>query len=55
MPSKKPQLKTYTTEEIVKKFNYIAENESRTTSKHLEYIIKKEIQKFEIEHGKIQI
>lgn len=55
MPSKKPQLKTYTTQEIVEKFNYIAENENRTISKHLEYIVKKEIQKYELENGKIQL
>lgn len=55
MPSKKPQLKSYTTQEIVKKFNYIAEKENRTISKHLEYIIKKEIKKYELEHGEIQL
>ena len=55
MPSTKPQLKTYTTQEIVEKFNYIADNENRSMSKHLEYIVKKEIEKYESEKGEIKI
>lgn len=54
MPSQKKQLKTYTTDEIIKKFSYIADKESRTISKQLEYIVKKEIQKYEKENGEIK-
>lgn len=55
MASKKPQLKTYTTKEIIEKFNHIADAENRSVSKQLEYIVKKEIQKYEKEHGEIDI
>lgn len=55
MPSQKPQLRTYTTEEVIKKFSYIAEKENRSMSKQLEYIVKKEIEEYEKERGKIEI
>lgn len=55
MPSQKPQLKTYTDKETVKKFAYIAKEENRTMSKQLEYLVKLEIKKYEQEKGEIQI
>lgn len=55
MPSKKPTLRTYTTQEIVEKFNLIAELENRTMSKHLEYLVKKHIEEYENQNGKIEI
>ena len=54
MPTTKPQLKTYTDEETVKKFSFIAEKESRSVSKELEYITKQKIQNYEKEHGEIK-
>lgn len=55
MPSKKPVIMTYTTKETVEKFKIVADSENRTMSKHMEYIIKKEIHKYESEHGEIQL
>jgi hypothetical protein len=40
MPSNKPRLMTYTSDEIIKKFQYIADKDKRSASKHLEYIVK---------------
>ncbi len=50
----KPQLKTYTDEDTVKKFSVIAKNESRTVSKQLEYIVKMTIKDYEEKHGEIK-
>ena len=55
MPTKKPQLKTYVDEKIAKKFAYIANEDCRTVSKQLEYLILREIKKFESEKGEIPI
>lgn len=55
MPTKKPQLKTYVDEETAKKFTIIAENNYRTVSKQLEFLVKKEIKKYESERGEIII
>lgn len=54
MPSKKPVIMTYTSKEIIDKFKIVAESESRTMSKHLEYIVKKEIEQYESKHGEIK-
>lgn len=54
MPSQKPQLKTYTDKETVKKFAYIAKEQNRTMSKQLEFLVKTEIKKYETERGEIQ-
>lgn len=54
MPTTKPQVKTYTDTETVKKFSIIAEKESRSVSKELEYIIKQKIIDYEKEHGEIK-
>ncbi|MEM0173554.1 MAG: hypothetical protein QXI16_03495 [Sulfolobaceae archaeon] len=53
MPSKKPRLATYTTQDTVDKFNFIAAYEKRSTSKELEYIVSKYIEQFESEHGEL--
>ena len=55
MASNKPQLRTYTTQEVIDKFNHIAKNENRSMSKQLEYVVKKEIEKYESERGEIKI
>lgn len=55
MPTNKPQLKTYTTPDVIKKFDIIAQAESRSISKQLEFIVKKYISDYETEHGMINI
>ena len=55
MPSNKPRLMTYTTYDIIKKFEIIAKDENRSMSKELEYIVKKYIESYESEHGTIDI
>lgn len=53
MPSNKPRLMTYTTEETIRKFEYIAKEENRSMSKQLEYITKEYIKNYETKHGQI--
>ena len=55
MPSNKPQLKTYTSQEIIDKFEIIAKNESRSMSKQLEHIVIEYIKKYESQNGSINI
>ena len=55
MTSNKPRLMTYTTQEIIDKFEIISEKENRSMSKHLEYIIKEYIKDYEKSNGKINI
>jgi len=55
MPSVKPRLTSYTTNDVINKFNYISEYESRSSSKELEFIVKEYIKNFEKEHGEINI
>lgn len=55
MPSNKPRLMTYTTDETIKKFEYIANQENRSMSKELEYIIKLYIQEYEKNNGTINL
>ena len=55
MPSNKPRLMTYTTQEVIEKFAIIAEHENRSMSKELEYIVKKYIENYETQHGNINI
>ena len=55
MPSNKPQLKTYTTNEVIKKFEIISKYENRSMSKQLEYIVKEYIKNYETEHGEIPL
>ena len=55
MPSNKPRLMTYTSETTIKKFAYISEQEKRSSSKQLEYIIEKYIEQFETTHGELII
>lgn len=55
MPSNKPRLMTYTTQDVIEKFAVIAENENRSMSKELEYIVKLYIQNYENQHGTISI
>ena len=55
MPSNKPRLMTYTTTDIIEKFEIISKNENRSMSKELEYIVKEYIKTYESQHGKINI
>lgn len=55
MPTNKPQLKTYTTQEIIDKFEIIARNENRSMSKELEYIVKQYIESYEHCNGTINV
>lgn len=55
MPSTKPQLKTYTDQQTINKFSFIAKEENRTMSKQLEYLVKKAIKEYEQERGEIII
>lgn len=55
MPSNKPRLMTYTTQEVIEKFAVIAEHENRSMSKELEYIVKKYIENYENTNGNIVI
>ena len=53
MPSSKPRLMTYTTKEIIDKFQYISNYEKRSASKELEYVVEEYIKEFESEHGQL--
>lgn len=55
MPSKKPRLMTYTSNEIVSKFNFISKYEKRSASKELEFIVEEYIKTFENKHGELII
>ena len=55
MPSNKPRIMTYTTQEIVDKMTVIAEQENRSISKEVEHIIKLYINNYENQNGNIII
>lgn len=40
---------------IIKKLNYIAEQNTRTRNQEIEMLIKNHIKKYELEHGEIEI
>ncbi len=44
-----------TEEELLRKFQYIAEFNARSTNKELEFIMKKHVSEFEEENGKIEL
>ena len=54
MPSNRPKLMTYTTDEVIEKFKIVSEAENRSMSKQLEYIVKEYISKYEQTHGTIK-
>lgn len=54
MPSNRPKLMTYTTNEVIEKFKIVSEAENRSMSKQLEYIVKEYISKYEQKHGTIK-
>lgn len=55
MPSNKPRLMTYTTKETEMKLKHIADKQSRSVSKQLDYIVKNYIENYEQEHGTIEL
>lgn len=55
MPSNKPQLKTYVTEETANKFKVIAEKERRSTSNLLQVLIENKIKDYESKNGNVVI
>ncbi len=44
-----------TEEELLRKFQYVAEFNARSTNKELEVIMKKHVSEFEKENGKIEL
>lgn len=55
MPSNKPKIVVYTSEEIKKKLEIIAEDNSRSASAETEMLIKRHIKRYEEDNGEIII
>lgn len=55
MPSKLKMIATRLEDTDIKKIEYIAEKEHRSISNLLQIIVKNEINRFETEHGEIEI
>lgn len=55
MPSKKPQFVIRADQRIIDKIKYIAEQNERSATQEIVYLIKKEIEAYEKERGKIII
>lgn len=55
MPSNKPVILIRTNEEIKKKIEIIAEENSRSVSKEIEFLIKRHIKRYEEDNGEIKI
>ena len=55
MPSYKPRITIYTTEEITKKLAFISKTENRSASNYTENLIIKAIKDYEKEHGEIPL
>ena len=55
MPSQKPVIAIRTSQEIINKFNYIADEENRSMSNLGEHLIKKYIKDYESINGEISI
>lgn len=53
MPSNKPRIATYTTDNNLKKFKIIAAYQNKSMSEYLSLLIDKSIKDFESEHGEI--
>lgn len=54
MPSKKPIIHFNTDQWIIDKMKYIAEENSRSLAKEMEFLCKQSIKKYELEHGEIK-
>lgn len=55
MPSNKPIIKANTEQWIIDKMKIVAEENSRSLAKEVEFACKQHIKKFELEHGEIKI
>ena len=55
MPSKKPVINFHTDQNIINKMKFIAEQNSRSLSKEVEFLCKLHIKNYETEHGEIKI
>ena len=53
MPSNLPQFTIRIDPDLLKKIRYVAEYNARSTNREVETLIKKHIEVFEKEHGKI--
>lgn len=55
MPSNKPKIVVYTTDEIKRKLEIIADENNRSASSETEMLIKKHIKRYEDDNGEIKI
>lgn len=55
MPSNKPKIVIYTTDETKKKLEYIAQENNRSASSESELLIKRHIKRYEEDNGEIKI
>ena len=55
MPSKKPQFVIRADQEVLKKIAYIAQENERSSTQEIVYLIKQRIKSYEAEHGEIQL
>lgn len=55
MPSNKPRIATYTTEESVRKLKIISAYCNKSMSEYMGYLIDKAIEEYEKEHGEIKL
>ena len=55
MPSNKPIIAVRTTDDIIEKMKFIADENGRSVSKEVEMLIKKHIKRYEEDNGEIKI
>lgn len=55
MPSSLPQFTVRVDPELLKKFRYVADYNSRSANREAENLIKRHVEEFEKEHGVIQL
>ena len=55
MPSKKPQFVIRTEKDVLEKISYIANENERSTTQEIVFLIKQRIKKYESEHGEIPL
>ena len=55
MPSNKPIILIRTSEELKKKIEIVAEENNRSVSKEVEFLIKRHVKRYEEDNGEIKI
>ena len=55
MPSQLPRFTFRTDSSLLEKLRYIAKKNSRSANKEIEFLIKKHIENYETQNGKIEI